>query len=67
MPILLRDDKTFQKAHEEYKHFSADEALIDSIEAREKWQRDNITRMNSARKKGLSQDLLTKAREDAKK
>ncbi|MDC7218869.1 MAG: Rpn family recombination-promoting nuclease/putative transposase [Spirochaetales bacterium] len=58
MPVLLKKDKNFKKAHEEYKRFTADDALMDAIEAREKWRKDYNSRMATAEKLGREKGLI---------
>lgn len=57
MKTLLKNEPIIQKAHNEFKKFTADERLRDIYEARLKWQRDHAYFMDAAREEGLKQGM----------
>jgi predicted transposase/invertase (TIGR01784 family) len=67
MPVLLKDDPSFRKAHKEYKAFTADERMMDMAEAREKWKRDWNTRLHAAKEEGVQQGMQQGKRDAARK
>ena len=56
MPVLLGDNPYIQKTHKLYTTFTADQAMLDRLEAKEKWRRDYLSGLdeswNDGRKKG---------------
>jgi len=52
MEVLLHNYPVFHKAHEQYKEFTRNDELRELYEAREKWRRDQISRIKSAERKG---------------
>ncbi|MCG8104970.1 MAG: Rpn family recombination-promoting nuclease/putative transposase, partial [Candidatus Thiodiazotropha endolucinida] len=56
MPVLLGDNPYIQEAHKLYTKFTADEAMLDRLEAKEKWRRDYLSGLdeswNEGREKG---------------
>lgn len=57
MNILLKDDLSIQKAHNEYKKFTEDEKLRDIYEAREKFRKDYNSDLSEAKRKGIQQGM----------
>ncbi|MBN2440326.1 MAG: PD-(D/E)XK nuclease family transposase [Spirochaetales bacterium] len=51
MEVLLHNYPVFNKAHEQYEQFTRNDELREIYEAREKWQRDQISRIKAAEKK----------------
>ncbi len=56
MTVLLGDNSHIQEAHKLYTTFTADQAMLDRLEAREKWRRDYLSGLdeswNNGREKG---------------
>ncbi|GAB6091728.1 Rpn family recombination-promoting nuclease/putative transposase [Spirochaeta dissipatitropha] len=71
MTVLLKDNPAIGRAHQVYQDFTANDALMDMAEAREKWQKDVGTRLHDAEtrgiKQGMQKGMLKKAREAARK
>jgi predicted transposase/invertase (TIGR01784 family) len=57
MPILLKDDSLFKKAHREYDHFTVDQEKLILAEAREKWLKDYNSRMQDAEEIGMEKGI----------
>ena len=75
MPVLLKENKVIQKAHQVYEKFVADPQKMAMIEAREKWERDNLSRMEASWirgheegiEQGIEQGIKNKSLEVTKK
>ncbi|MBN2443826.1 MAG: PD-(D/E)XK nuclease family transposase [Spirochaetales bacterium] len=52
MEVLLHNYPVFTKAHEQYEQFTRNDELRELYEAREKWQRDQISRIKTAERMG---------------
>ena len=57
MTVLLKDNPAFEKAHRVYQEFTANDELMDMVEAREKWRKDVNTRLHEAEIRGLEQGI----------
>ena len=71
MLVLLKENKIIQKAHQVYEKFVADPQKMAMIEAREKWERDNLSRMEASwirgHEEGIEQGIKNKSLEVTKK
>ncbi len=61
MPVLLGDNPYIQEAHKLYTTFTADQAMLDRLEAKEKWRRDYLSGLdeswNDGREKGREEGI----------
>ena len=57
MTILLKDDPAIAKAHERYLAFTNDDQARMAYEARIAFQRDQLSREETAKQQGLEQGL----------
>ena len=67
METLLENNKIMKKAHEKYIEFTQNDELRHIYEQREKFQRDQISLLNSAKKEGIKEgtaDVAKKMLED---
>ncbi|PIE00326.1 MAG: hypothetical protein CSA81_13850 [Acidobacteria bacterium] len=55
MEILLKSDPVLARAHDEYVHFTEDKQLHMAYEAREKYRRDQLFMLSSARQEGRAE------------
>ena len=53
------------KAHEVYKRFTGNDEYIEAYEARQKWQRDYVSGIESARREGIEKGIK-KGREEGR-
>ena len=53
MTVLLGDNPHIQEAHKLYTTFTADQAMLDRLEAREKWRRDYLSGLDDAWNDGM--------------
>ena len=63
MQILMKDDPALLKAHGLYKRFTGTSEYVEAYEARQKWQRDYVTNMNSAERRGIDKGIEKGRRE----
>ena len=52
MKVLLGDNPHIQEAHKLYNTFTADQAMLERLEAREKWRRDYLSGLDDAWNEG---------------
>ena len=52
MTVLLGDNPHIQEAHKLYTTFTADQAMLERLEAREKWRRDYLSGLDDAWNEG---------------
>ena len=52
MTVLLGDNPHIQEAHKLYTTFTADQAMLEKLEAREKWRRDYLSGLDDAWNEG---------------
>ena len=67
MKILMKNNKPLLKAHDLYKRFTGNDKYIEAYEARQKWQRDYVSGIESARREGLEKGIkrgIKKGREE---
>ena len=61
MRVLLGDNPHIQEAHKLYTTFTADQAMLDRLEAKEKWRRDYLSGLdeswNDGREKGREEGI----------
>ncbi|MBF9018905.1 MULTISPECIES: Rpn family recombination-promoting nuclease/putative transposase [unclassified Oceanispirochaeta] len=55
MNIILKDDPVFEKAHNTFRKFTADEMLREKYEARMKWESDRASAIGDAWDDGIEQ------------
>ncbi|HRX16140.1 MAG TPA: Rpn family recombination-promoting nuclease/putative transposase [Spirochaetota bacterium] len=67
MKTLLKDEPIIEKAHNEFKKFTADEHLREIYESRLKAQRDHAYFMEVAREEGLKEGIEQAVIETAQK
>ncbi len=48
MSVLLGDNPYIQEAHKLYTAFTADQAMLDRLEAKEKWRRDYLSGLDES-------------------
>jgi predicted transposase/invertase (TIGR01784 family) len=60
MEILIKDDDDMAKAHEQYRHFTADDILREQYEAHEKWRKDYNTLIHSAQQEAEKREKQAK-------
>ena len=53
MTVLLGDNPHIQEAHKLYTTFTADQAMLEKLEAREKWRRDYLSGLDDAWNDGM--------------
>ncbi len=57
MEVLLKNDPILTRAHDEYVHFTEDKQLRMAYEAREKYRRDQLSMISSARQEGRAEGM----------
>ena len=57
MQILMKDDPALLKAHGLYKRFTGTPEYVEAYEARQKWQRDYVTDIGAAERKGREKGI----------
>ncbi len=57
MEILLKSDPVLTRAHDEYVHFTEDKQLRMAYEAREKYRRDQLFMISSAKLEGRAEGM----------
>ncbi len=66
MRVLLGDNPYIQEAHKLYTQFTADQAMLDRLEAKEKWRRDYLSGLdeswNDGREEGIEEGIMQTAR-----
>ena len=66
MRVLLGDNPYIQEAHKLYTTFTADQAMLDRLEAKEKWRRDYLSGLdeswNDGREKGREEGITQTAK-----
>ena len=69
MKILMKNNKPLLKAHDLYKRFTGHDEYIEAYEARQKWHRDYISGIESARREGIEKGIkrgIKKGREEGR-
>lgn len=57
MQTLLNEDMDIKRAHQIYNDFTANSEMRELYEAREKWRKDNASRLYSAKEEGIKEGL----------
>ena len=65
----MKNNKSLLKAHDLYKRFTGNDKYIEAYEARQKWQRDYVSGIESARREGIEKGIkrgIKKGREEGR-
>ena len=57
MRVLLGDNPYIQEAHKLYTTFTADQAMLDRLEAKEKWRRDYLSGLDESWNDGMEKGI----------